>query len=132
MTIIIIECGVEGCSLCKMCCKGPNEMIIYDSVLAIVRDCVVQRTDSNQCHEIGEDTVRQVQNSDWLTVTGINWLKIYWTAGGTGRFELLCGFSKIRFVSIDFNDVHCCNEQINRLERNSQSVTDRLSNNFVS
>jgi hypothetical protein len=41
-------------------------------------------------------------------------------------FDLLCGISKTRFVTIDCDDAHCCNKQIKRLERNSESVTDSL------
>jgi hypothetical protein len=43
-----------------------------------------------------------------------------------GGFDLLCAVSKIRFVTINCDDAHCCNEQIKRLEGISESVTESL------
>ena len=86
---------------------------------------MVQRTDSNRCYDIAEGTVRQVQNTDRLLV-GCTDCKYGGQRLERAVFNLLCAVSKIRFVTIDCDDAHCCNEQIKRLQQNSESVTDRL------
>ena len=85
----------------------------------------MQRTDSNCCYDIAEGTVRQVQNTDRLLV-GCTDCKYVGQWLESAVFNLLCEVSKMHFVKIDCDKAHCCNEQIKRLQQNSESVTDRL------
>ena len=71
----------------------------------------MQRTDSNRCYDIAEGTVRQVQNTDRLLV-GCTDCKYGGQRLERAGFNFLCAVSKIRFVTIDCDDAHCCNEQI--------------------
>jgi hypothetical protein len=43
-----------------------------------------------------------------------------------GVFSVLCGVSKMGFVTIDCDVTHCYSEQIESFEQNSESLTDSL------
>ena len=45
-------------------------------------------------------------------------------------FSVLCEVSKVRFVTIDCDVAHCCSEKIEGFEQHSESVTDRLKQQF--
>ena len=45
-------------------------------------------------------------------------------------FNVLCEVSKMRFGTIECDDAHCSNEQIERFEQNSDSMADRVKQQF--
>jgi hypothetical protein len=47
-----------------------------------------------------------------------------------GVFSVLCEVSEVHFVTIDCDIAHCYSEQREQLEQSSESVTDRLKEQF--
>jgi hypothetical protein len=75
-------------------------------------------TDSNHCYDIAERTER--------VLLGLTDCKYGGQRVKRRVFNVLGEVSKIRFGTFDCVDAHCYNEQIQRSEQISESMTNRL------
>jgi len=80
-------------------------------------------TDTNRCYDIAENTVRWCRALRERELLGLTVCKYGGQRVERGVFSVLCGVSKIHFVTIDCDVAHCYSEQTECFEQNSESVT---------